>query len=694
MNLNRRDLIKLGVSASGVLLLPLQFPKKALADDTSTPKEWEDFTKPLCIPSVLQPYKREDKSKGGMDYYQIVMGHQEREFTRFDEEKTQFWGYNSMFPGPTIRQELNRPATVDFVNDLGKAKLVNNQGMVVKNPQQRVKAVVHLHGMASLPQYDGFAEDYIEVNQHKEYIYPNDRAASLWYHDHQVARTKRNVAMGLAGMWIVYNDELEKRMKLPQGKYDVPLIFQRPPFIWKDSRPNMSDDDKKQNPLTLINGGYQPLMDVKQCYYRFRLLNATATDIYKLKLLSYDPIGKEFVQKKITVIGTDSGLTDYPVKTEILNFAMGERYEILINFNDYKPGNKIALVNEKEVPSKSGSSQTKTKDVPLLCFRVVEGSETDSITAPPNFEFIEYRPLDDKVKDPNYPPDFVFAFKDNGEHTCSGLKNDANAINGRVWNADEIQAYPEFDKWQKWRLINLSNADHPIHIHLLDFQMVRRSDIDGREKEIFPYEQPWKDIFNLKAGEILDIVGHFGPHLGRYMIHCHNLNHEDCDMMTQFEVVLEEVIEYSKKAPSYGAELKDPKKEEELWVLWCRAKNKIKKLNLNLEDDNLEFWKLFVKTDTKEKTITSEQLEALSQKEPIEVQQLQDLLKKEKPEPIELQQLEDIKKALRKDWFPPNGVGQFYLIGYDPCFKKAANLPENYTFYPQVYDQPEPYKYY
>jgi FtsP/CotA-like multicopper oxidase with cupredoxin domain len=79
--------------------------------------------------------------------------------------------------------------------------------------------------MASLPQYDGYAEDFIPPNYYKDYIYPNNRAATLWYHDHALGKTSRNVYMGLAGMYIV-DDDFDQSLPLPKGEYDVPLIIQ------------------------------------------------------------------------------------------------------------------------------------------------------------------------------------------------------------------------------------------------------------------------------------------------------------------------------------------------------------------------------------------------------------------------------------------------------------------------------------
>ena len=536
MSLTRRELVKYGLSASGVFLLPLQFPKKALADSTSTETStktapWSSFKTPLTIPPVLLPH--ESDNKDNIDYYEIVMSKGNQQFAG-RSATYEFWGYNGIFPGPTIKQRQDRQAEVSFVNKLGTTNIGRNGCPQAGNPED-IKAVVHLHGMPSLPQYDGYAEDYIHPNQYKQYIYPNNRAATFWYHDHQLARTMRNVGMGLVGMWIV-QDDLECDLNLPEGKYDVPLIFQHPPFTWQAAEPTVSEPDKtyikcengtisyaEDNPPTLINGVYQPLMQVDTHKYRFRLLNATAYELYTLALVSYDQKSQQSVDESIIVVGTDSGLTHHPVSTSDLLFAMADRYEIIIDFNNRPIGSKMALV-DRDIDG---------VDTPLICFEVAN-VVTDNSVVP--YTLRPYRPVPPDIASPDHPPDEVFLFDFSGITSCD--PTGAGAINGKVWDSSRIDAQPPLGSWQKWRLINGVGADHPVHIHLLDFQIVHRLDQAGNKIPLPPYEQDrWKDVFNLGPYETVDIVGEFGPHLGKYMMHCHNLNHEDCDMMTQFEVV-------------------------------------------------------------------------------------------------------------------------------------------------------------
>lgn len=525
MSLTRRELMQYGLSASGALLLPLQFPNKALADVTpasatsGTTTPWASFTTPLIFPDVLQPYNSDNE----FDYYEIVMKKGEKNFAG-DNKQYEFWGYNGMFPGPTIKKKTFRQVKVNFVNKLGTTNL-NWQGcpQITKESQEDIRAVIHNHGMPSLPEYDGFAEDVIRPDYFKTYIYPNNRSATFWYHDHQVSRTMRNVGMGLAGMWILQDDK-DLELNLPQGKYDAPLIFQTPPFTWIQAHAGEPDcpPPPTYTPPTLINGVHEPLLQVDTHKYRFRLLNATAKQTYTLVLVSYDQSQNQPVDESIIVIGTDSGLRSSPVSTENLEFVMAERYEIIIDFSQRKIGSRMALVD-----------RFNGVDTPLICFEVYQPVKDESSLP---WQLRPYRPVDAEIASPDHGADEELIFDFVGKAGCSQTAQ-AGSTNGEVWDKNYIEAYAALGTWQKWRLINrLDRPLHPIHIHLLDFQIVRRTK-DGVEQCLRPYEKnSWKDVFNLGPKETIDIVGEFGPHVGKYMIHCHNLDHEDCDMMTNFVV--------------------------------------------------------------------------------------------------------------------------------------------------------------
>ncbi len=138
--------------------------------------------------------------------------------------------------------------------------------------------------MASLPEYDGYAEDLTNPGQYKDYIYPNNRAATLWYHDHAIHKTARNVYMGLAGTYLV-QDQLELDLPLPKGEYDVPLLIQDKQF--STSGKLIFDDqgqDSQFGDVILVNGVPFPKMQVANRKYRFRILNGSISRSYGLSL--------------------------------------------------------------------------------------------------------------------------------------------------------------------------------------------------------------------------------------------------------------------------------------------------------------------------------------------------------------------------------------------------------------------------
>ena len=163
---------------------------------------------------------------------------------------------------------------------------------------------VHLHGQASLPQYDGYASDITNPGQFKDYRYPNwQNGRTLWYHDHGVHHTAENVAMGLAGMYQIV-DDLELSLPLPKGEYDVPLIVGDRMFNSDGSLLiDRNDNSGVYGDVITVNGRPWPVMKVKRRKYRFRILNASPSRSYKWSLDS---------GQSMQVIATDAGLMPAP----------------------------------------------------------------------------------------------------------------------------------------------------------------------------------------------------------------------------------------------------------------------------------------------------------------------------------------------------------------------------------------------
>src|SRR4029450_2864943 len=192
---SRREFIALGGSA---LLAAAALRQAGAEAEASLPR----FQVPLPIPPVLDPVKTDATT----DYYEL--GQREAAVEILPGRLTEIWGYYGRFPGPTIRARRGRTTVVRHTNQL------------------RVPTVVHLHGAITPPDSDGFPTEHIMPGASTTYTYPNEgRAATLWYHDHAMDRTGRNIYMGLAGLYLLQDDD-ERSLGLPEGPYDIPLVIQ------------------------------------------------------------------------------------------------------------------------------------------------------------------------------------------------------------------------------------------------------------------------------------------------------------------------------------------------------------------------------------------------------------------------------------------------------------------------------------
>ncbi|MBE9139964.1 multicopper oxidase domain-containing protein [Nodosilinea sp. LEGE 07088] len=504
MSLSRRDFLRYGIVGGTLMSAPLSFPRPAWALSPQIPR----FQQPFRVPPELSPVR----SDATTDYYEIRL--QKAMTGILPGLTTATWGYNGLFPGPTIRQQGGKRSTggrqsvVRFINELGQ----DEQG-------DPISSVTHLHGMASLPQYDGFAEDFIPPNYFKDYIYPNDRAATIWYHDHMIDHTSRNVYRGLAGMYIV-EDQVERDLGLPTGPYDVPLILQDG-FFAADGRMVFDDRDRKSvyGDVALVNGVPWPRMAVGNRKYRFRILNASASRGYNLALSRDDR--RLTLGDTLIVIGSDGGLLSEPVEVktpyQVLEIGMAERYEVIIDFARYPVGSSVFLKNL----GFTGSIDSDDRIHTLMRFDVVREEPDDSQL--PN----TLRPVERLS-----PTDAVRTRTLRFERNSTGW-----VINNQKWNAKAVMLNPRAGDVEIWELVNPGSGwFHPVHIHLIDMQMLDRN---GRPPR--PYERGWKDVFHVGEFETVRIIGKFGSRDGQYingkfMLHCHNLVHEDHAMMTIFEV--------------------------------------------------------------------------------------------------------------------------------------------------------------
>lgn len=425
--------------------------------------------------------------------------------------QTPTWAYNGVSPGPTIVARRNRPTMVSQANRLPAS-----------HPQLGYEpwTSVHLHGSESLPQYDGYASDLTRPGQYKNYRYPNtQQARTMWYHDHGVMHTGPNVYMGLAGQyWLL--DDLEQSLPIPHGRYDVPMVVQDVMLaddgtrLWIDpeGEPDVTDD--VFGDIILVNGQPWPAMQVERRKYRFRILNASVSRSYRWRLDSGEPF---------TIIATDGGLMPAPQRVRSFRHGPAERYEVVIDFAKYPIGRRVVLQN---LSTRNNVDYAHT-DVVMAFDVTSESTSTANNSVPASLNPGDVTMAVSPTR--SIATRRLNLIRDGGEWT----------INGKTWKDvvnsgfKAVLANPQPGTVETWVISNLSGGwHHPFHIHLIDFKILSRNG-----NPAMAHERGAKDVVYVGENETVRLLIEFMPHhRGRYMMHCHNLVHEDHDMMHQFEV--------------------------------------------------------------------------------------------------------------------------------------------------------------
>jgi spore coat protein A, manganese oxidase len=510
METSRRDVLKLGglgvLGAAGAAALPWGAPLGAATASLLPPGRMPvPFRSPFVRPPVARA-RRSERGRDGVwtDHYSMTMHAGTASIV--PGMRTRVFGYNGHVPGPTIKVRRGRRAVVRFRNHLPARNPVGGDNFTTS---------VHLHGSASKPQYDGYASDVTAPGFYKDYHYPNfQQARTLWYHDHGVHHTAQNVYSGLFAQYHMH-DKAEMDL-LPQGEFDVPLMIGDAMFAADGSvRYDDSSTSGLWGDVILVNGKAWPAMKVKRRVYRFRILDTSISRSYRLALSTGDPM---------TVVATDGGLMPRSREVGSIRIGTAERYEVLIDFSKYRPGQRIVLRNLGN-PNNVVYSNT---DV-VMAFDVTD--------APFSKRDHTWRRIPDALVNSH-----VMGLKESDATRVRHLRVERQGgswtINGGTWDDvidsdfELLVANPRMNATEIWEIENSSGGwFHPVHIHLIDFKILSRN---GRAP--FDFERGPKDVVYTGERETVRVIARFGPQRGRYMIHCHNLPHEDHDMMQQFAV--------------------------------------------------------------------------------------------------------------------------------------------------------------
>ncbi|MFC4022437.1 multicopper oxidase family protein [Oceanobacillus longus] len=501
----------------------------------------EKFVDPLPIIGIIKPHK---KTKEGA-YYEVGMEEFRRKLHR-DLPPTKLWGYNRQFPGPTIETNRGEAVHVKWMNNLPNRHILPvDRSIHHLEHIPIVRSVVHLHGSETKPDSDGYPEawytrGFAETGpsfSREVYEYPNhQRATLLWYHDHAMGITRLNVYAGLAGMYII-RDWKEKALNLPADDYEIPLMIQDRTFNSDGSLfyPVQPEDaaDNLPNPsilpayaaeTILVNGKVWPYLEVEPRKYRFRMVNGSNTRGYQIYLDSEQPIYQ---------IGSDGGLLRKTLELNQIRLQPSERVDVIIDFSK-NMGEWVTLKNNL------GPDADPNNDLAhIMQFRVTKPlKQKDTSSLPQNLSQIS-------------------SLKANKISTIRNLKlvgsNDKYGrplllLDNKKWD-DPITEKPHLGATEIWSLINITGFGHPIHIHLIQFQVLDHQPFDlerynkdgqiiytGSPQAPAPNERGWKDTVTAPSAQITRVIAKFAPYTGDYVWHCHILEHEDYDMMRPFTV--------------------------------------------------------------------------------------------------------------------------------------------------------------
>jgi FtsP/CotA-like multicopper oxidase with cupredoxin domain len=525
MQLSRRDMLKLaGLGAVGAAGLTLPLGREA-SGSTISLLPLSKMPKPYAVAfhrqQLLKPYRKAYDSDGApVHYYDVTAKPGTANLVA--GLSTPLLGYTGepagsggQVPGPLIKVDQGTKIVMTMHNQLPGVHPTFGTPL---------KISTHLHGSASLPQYDGYANDVTLSGQKKYYHYPNFQPArTLWYHDHGVHYTAQNAYSGLAAQYHLH-DEAERNL-LPQGEFDVPITLSDIAFQANGSQ---LYDDRSQSGLwgdvILVNGRPWPVMQVRPAIYRFRFLNASISR-------SYRPTTSPAVP--MYMVGTDGGLA--PKSQQITSWRHGnaERYEILIDFRGMA-GKSVFLNNLSNPNNRDFDNTGKIMRFDVAAAGTLPASEDRELTQIPTL-----LASSDVM---NLTPTSSMKVRNIRVERTNGLW----ALNGQTWDDvmasgyKSVLANPNLGDTEIWEFQNSSGGwFHPLHIHLVDFKILSRNG-----KAAFAYEQGPKDVVYIGENETVRLIMKFGDknapvkNVGKYMVHCHNLVHEDHDMMHQFSVGL------------------------------------------------------------------------------------------------------------------------------------------------------------
>ncbi len=410
------------------------------------------------------------------------------------------WLFNGSSPGPTIRARRGEDARITLYNNL---------------PEE---TIVHWHGLIVPEEADGHPRYAIPSGASYDYGVPvKQRALTAWYHPHAHHRTAAQIHMGLAGFFIVSDDE-EDALELPAGPREILLMIQdRRSDAGAGFDYSPSGDDLLTGMLgdtVFCNGTRAARLRVTADTYRFRILNASQARVYQLALSAGTPL---------TVIGNDGGLLPAAAEVESVYLGVGERVDLLLDFSRVEVGRRLMLRSLPFSTPVSSGRFPQGMEMDVLELEVVGGTRYEGVVLPGTLSAV-----------PQLPAAAVAGARTFEFTSPGGSHHGMHRINELSFDMLRVDEQIPLGRLERWVFVNNSAIPHPVHLHGTHFQLLGRS---GGRSTIYPYEGGWKDTVLLLPGEEVEALVRFDAYRGIFPLHCHNLEHEDLGMMLNVEVV-------------------------------------------------------------------------------------------------------------------------------------------------------------
>ena len=499
------------------------------------------FVEALPIPPIMQPT---GTSANGYPQYTISV-EEATQSVHPELPATDLWTYNGAWPTSTIVAVKDQPIEVIYQNNLPSGGGGNRGGNLLEvdncahGPNDwgdSKRVVTHLHGGHVPARVDGQPEYTLLPGETDVYEYPNNQeSGTLWYHDHALGITRLNVYAGMAGFYLLADDEdtlgVNNAFGLPSGEYEIGMAIQDRTFNEDGSLfYNAQLEDAFKGDKVVVNGKVWPYLEVDRGKYRFRILNGSQSRDYSLRLENITDPGND---PDFTLVGTDLGLISAPIDlgNDIGIQAPAERMDVVVDFEGFPAGTEIILRNDEQTPpllpnvmkfivtSDTGYTGDLT---PTL--RTVEPLPESSADITRYFRLA-------KVPTPcsNEPGRIV------NEWLVQSLDGPNGTVMAEHW--DDLYEFPILGNREVWEFENPTNSMHPMHVHLVRFQILSKTDLTtGQPIPLESWEQnTWKDIVRIPASAKARIIMDFEDYLGRFPQHCHILDHEDHEMMRQFQ---------------------------------------------------------------------------------------------------------------------------------------------------------------